>query len=100
MHTLQAFGFSPGFIAMIQVLYRNIESMLKINGGLSSPFQVQRGVRQGCSLLGMLYSLAIEPLLHDMRRELSVVVFPGCNGCFKLSDVVVFIKSQKDVSII
>ena len=102
-HTLQAFGFSPGFIAMIQVLYRNIESMLKINGGLSAPFKVQRCVRQGCSLSGMLYSLAIEPLLHRLRKELSGIVFPGCNGCFNLSayadDVVVFIKSQKDVSI-
>ncbi|KAJ3599519.1 hypothetical protein NHX12_033478 [Muraenolepis orangiensis] len=69
--TLQAFGFSPGFIAMIQVLYRDIESMVKINGGLSAPFKVQRGVRQGCILSGMLYSLAIEPLLHNLRRKLA-----------------------------
>ena len=27
-HTLQFFGSSPGFIAMFQVLYCNIESML------------------------------------------------------------------------
>ena len=91
------------FIAMIQVLCCNIESMLKINGGLSGPFEVQRGVRQGCSLSGMLYSLAIEPLLHSIRKKLSGVVFPGGNGCLKISayadDVVVFITSQRDVSI-
>ena len=83
---------------MIQVLYRNIESMLKINGGSSGFFKVQRGVRQGCSLSGMLYSLAIEPLLHNLRKKLSLVVFPGGNGCFKISayadDVVVFIKEM------
>ena len=70
--------------------------MLKINGGSSGFFKVQRGVRQGCSLSGMLYSLAIEPLLHNLRKKLSLVVFPGGNGCFKISayadDVVVFIK--------
>lgn len=68
--TLQAFGFSSGLIARIRVLYRDIESVLKINGGLSAPFQVQRGVRQGCSLSGMLYSLAIEPSLNQLRSLL------------------------------
>uniref|UniRef100_A0A3B4W8S0 Reverse transcriptase domain-containing protein n=1 Tax=Seriola lalandi dorsalis TaxID=1841481 RepID=A0A3B4W8S0_SERLL len=68
---LAAFGFSPGFIAKIQVLYGDIASVLKMNGGLSAPFGVQRGVRQGCPLSGMLYSLAIEPLLHKLRTGLS-----------------------------
>ena len=93
-HTLQVFCFSPGFIAMIQVLYRNIESMLKINGGLSGPFQVQRGVRQGCSLSGMLYSLAIEPLLHNIRNKLSGVVFPGGNGCSPLTLMILWCLSR------
>ncbi len=83
--TLEVFGFSPCFIAMIQVLYRDIESLLKINGGLSAPFKVQRGIRQGCSLSGMLYSLAIEPFLHKLRRVLPGVTLPGCNSVFKLS---------------
>ena len=62
--TLAAFWFNPGFIARIQVLYCDVASILKINGSLAAPFAVQRGVRQGCSLSGMLYSLAIEPLQH------------------------------------
>ena len=31
--TLEAFGFGPGFRAMIETMYRGIESVLKINGG-------------------------------------------------------------------
>lgn len=46
----KAFGFPPGFIDIIKVLYEDIESILKINGGLSSPFKVERGIRQGCSM--------------------------------------------------
>ena len=62
------FGFNSGLIDLkIHVLYSDIESVLKINGGLSAPFKVGRGVRQGCSLSGMLYSMAIEPLLHKLR---------------------------------
>lgn len=40
--TLNAFGFGPGFIGAIKE-YGDIESMLKINGGLSAPFKVKRG---------------------------------------------------------
>ena len=101
-HTLNAFGFSPGFIAKIRVLYRDIASILKVNGGLAAPFNVQRGVRQGCSLSGMLYSLAIEPLLHKLRNELLGVYFPGCASAVKLSayadDVVIVLNKQADIN--
>ena len=99
--TLAAFGFDPGFIAMIRVLYTDVASILKINGGLSAPFGVQRGVRQGCSLSGMLYSLAIEPLLHKLRTVLKGVRFPQCDVSFKLSvyadDLVVLLNTQEDI---
>lgn len=102
--TLAAFGFSPGFVAMIQVLYCDITSVLKINGVLSGPFSVLRGVRQGCSLSGMLYSLAIEPLLHKLRRDLCGVYIPGCNVALKLSayadDLIVLINSQTDIKVL
>ena len=48
--TLDAFGFSPGFRAMMEAMCRDIESVLKISGGLSAPFKVCRGVRQGCAM--------------------------------------------------
>ncbi|KAK3506085.1 hypothetical protein QTP70_005339, partial [Hemibagrus guttatus] len=35
---------------MVKVMYQDAESVLKINGGLSAPFKVKRGIRQGCSL--------------------------------------------------
>ena len=102
--TLAAFGFNPGFIAKIQVLYSDIASVLKINGGLSAPFSVQRGVRQGCSLSGMLYSLAIEPLLHKLRNDLTGVCFPDCDASFKLSayadDVIVLVNTQRDIDVL
>lgn len=41
--TSEAFGFSSGLTAKIQVLYSGFESVLKSNSGLSAPFKVQRG---------------------------------------------------------
>ena len=101
---LAAFGFNPGFIAKIQVLYRDIASILKVNCCLAAPFNVERGVRQGCSLSGMLYSLAIEPLLHKLRKEINGVVFNGCPAVFKLSayadDIILMVNTQKDIDTI
>lgn len=49
----------------------------------------------------MLYSLAIEPLLHKLRKSLVGVNLPGCETNFKLSayadDVVVIVKKQEDI---
>ncbi|KAK3560923.1 hypothetical protein QTP86_023114, partial [Hemibagrus guttatus] len=81
--TLEAFGLSPSLIAMMKVLYQDVESVLKINGGLSAPFKVQRGIRQGCSLSARtlfkrgshgpavsLYWLLEEPLVGGGRMDI------------------------------
>ncbi len=102
--TLIAFGFTPGFINKIKTLYFNVQSVLKINGVLSAPFQVQRGIRQGCPLSGMLYSLAFEPLLHKLRSVLQGVILPGCNIPLKLSayadDLVIMVDNQQDIDML
>ncbi|KAK3567822.1 hypothetical protein QTP86_026736 [Hemibagrus guttatus] len=67
--TLEAFGFCRDYMNKIRVLYSDVESILKVNGGLCTPFKANRGVRQGYSLSGMLYSLAIEPLLQPIRKN-------------------------------
>lgn len=69
-NTLTAFGFNNDFVSMLKVLCNEVESVLKMNGDLCAPFKVFRGIRQGCALSGMLYTLAIEPLLIRIRAKL------------------------------
>lgn len=101
---LEAFGFCRKFIDQVKVLYSDIQSILKVNGGLCAPFGACRGIRQGCSLSGMLYSLAIEPLLQKIRMKLHGISLPNCNGNFLLSayadDIVVMISKQSDVQVL
>lgn len=99
--TLKAFGFSPGFIALTKTLYCDIESVLKVNGGLSAPFIIVRGIRQGCEMSGMLYSIAIEPMLCQIRKQLEGIKIGEGFSPLQLSayadDIMVAVNSERDV---
>lgn len=99
--TLEAFGFSSDFIGMIKVLYQDTESLLKINGGLSAPFKVSRGIRQGCALSGMLYSLAIEPMLNRLRTMINGLILHHVvqhQISAYADDVMVMVNGQEDIN--
>ncbi len=77
--------------------------MIKMGGGLSIPINVKRGIRQGCSLSGQLYSIVIEPVLCKLRRELMGLQINTLNCSIKLSayadDVTVIIRDQSDIQV-
>lgn len=78
--------------------------LIKVGGGISAPVTVTRGIRQGCPLSGQLYSLAIEPLLCKLRRDLAGFSVAGVNETFKVymsayaDDITVCISGQNDVT--
>ena len=49
--------------------YHNISSCVLNNGHASKPFLLERGVRQGCPLSGLLFVIAIEALAQNIRRS-------------------------------
>ncbi len=61
-------------------------------------------IRQGCSLSGMLYALAIEPMLQQLREHICGLNLPICKSSISLSayadDVVVLINGQNDVQVL
>ena len=65
--TLKAFGFGDYFIKWIKILYKNIESKVKVNGFTTKTFPIERGVRQGCPLSALLYILVAEVLGREVR---------------------------------
>ena len=85
------------------MLYKDIYSILKINGSLTRPFSVSRGIRQGCGLSGLLYAISIEPLLVMLRARLGTIAAPGIPQAPTVSltayadDVTVMLQSQEDV---
>jgi hypothetical protein len=67
--TLETFQLPQTFIKTIKALYKNAYTKIAINGVLSAPFQVTRGVRQGDPLSCLLFDLAIEPLACALRNS-------------------------------
>ena len=69
------------FMKTVKVLYSDAFTQVAINGELSTPFKVTRGVRQGDPLSCTLFDLAIKPLACKLRNDdlIEGISIPGLN---------------------
>ena len=82
---LDAMNFGPSFCNWVCTFYHNISSCVVNNGYASDFFSLQRGVRQGCPLLGLLFVLAVEPLANQVRTNDSIKGVKNGNKVSKLT---------------
>ena len=73
---MSSFNFSDRFIQWIRILYTDIQSCVKVNGHLTESFTLSRGVRQGCPLSPLLYTLIAEILAISIRKDVSIQGIP------------------------
>ena len=105
--TMRAMGFGRSFISYVQTMYSGTQSMVKVGNSLTSPFPFEKGIRQGCPLSGLLYSIAIEPFLHTLRAKLSDsgLLLP-CTSSKSVvvsayaDDVTIFVTRDRDFEIV
>lgn len=77
--TLEAYNLPLRFVNIIKALYQSARTKVAINGVLSTPYEVTRGVRQGDPLSCLLFIIAIEPLSSLLRNStLGGITIPGC----------------------
>ena len=69
LSVLTKFNFGQSFIQWVQTIYTKSESCLSNNGWTSRPFEVQRGIRQGCPLSALLFLLVVEILGDRIRKN-------------------------------
>jgi hypothetical protein len=67
--TLRAYGFGEGFVDVFKLLYSNITARILVNGFLSEPLKVERGVKQGDALSCAIFILCIDPLLRNINNS-------------------------------
>ncbi|KAH9261949.1 hypothetical protein BASA81_000606 [Batrachochytrium salamandrivorans] len=63
---LQNMGFPRRTLAFLKALYTSSSARARAGSLLSDPFPVQRGVRQGCPLSGLLFNLFINDILDGV----------------------------------
>ena len=66
---LDFFGFGPDIKRWIQTFYTNINACVMVNGGYTSWFSVQRGVRQGDPCSPYIYLICAEILSLLIRNN-------------------------------
>ena len=73
--TMRAFGIGDSFIDWLRVIYSNATTSVKVNGYLTDPIALERGLRQGCPLSPSLYVLVIEIFALQLRCNENIVGF-------------------------
>ena len=63
---MNAYQFPEEFVKVFKTLYADNTAVVQVNGHLTSPFQLERGVKQGDALSCGLFVLAIDPLLRNI----------------------------------
>ena len=66
---LEVFNFGPDIQKWVKILYSNVSSCIVNNGFASEFFPLERGVRQGCPLSGLLFVIGIELLARAIKND-------------------------------
>ncbi|KAH9245363.1 hypothetical protein BASA81_017170 [Batrachochytrium salamandrivorans] len=97
---LQNMGFPRRTLAFLKALYTFSSARARAGSLLSDPFPVQRGVRQGCPLSGLLFNLFINDILDGVVP----ITVPGLprdtnpiRGLMYADDVAVFADSEQSL---
>lgn len=67
-------GVPMRLVALLQSAYQAGTASVRVNGELSTPIQLQRGVRQGCPLSMALFNMATQPLVARLDEKLSGII--------------------------
>ena len=79
-------GIPPSLIKWVKLLYSNPNCNIIINNFIGSPIKVFRGIRQGCPLSPLLYSICAEGLASLVRTDcnLSGIITPEGKSSIQL----------------
>src|SRR6478609_6472021 len=77
MKVLQSIGLDWRVRRMISELYMNQEAVVRIAGGESDSGMIGRGVRQGCPLSPLLFSIYVEMMMKEALENVEEGVRVG-----------------------
>jgi hypothetical protein len=69
---LRRYDFPEEFVRSFNLIYNLNEAVVQVNGHLSEPFSIQRGVKQGDALSCSLFVLAVDPLIRNIAANQNI----------------------------
>lgn len=69
LHKLKLLGIESQYLNLIANAYQNIKSVVSVNTFQSSPFTIQRGIRQGGVLSSLFYLVFINDLVEELDKS-------------------------------
>lgn len=100
---LENYNPLESFTQIIKSLYENAETVVIINGVISPPFKVSRGICQGDPLLCLLFNIAIGLLANMLcqTNTLNVSKIPGVDECLIVTlfanDTTVYLRQNDNI---
>ena len=100
---LSKMNFGPRFQSFISSLYCSAYCRATNNGHLSEKIFLTRGVRQGCPLSPLLFSITAEVLGNIVRQNNDIIGLhlPGCSEQLKITqyadDTTIFVRTEASV---
>ena len=70
---MKKMGFPENIIKWVIVLHTNIQSVCMVNGNLTKPFNIRRGVRQGCPMSMLFFVIFQEPLYKAISISKTII---------------------------
>ena len=71
---LEDLGLQGRLVGFLRAAYTELKCVVKVGEEYTDPFSVQNGLRQGCILSPLLFSLYINSLIDEMKKaEVGVV---------------------------
>ena len=71
---------SPPITDIIRDLYNGATTRASPQSGLTEPIHIRTGVKQGCPLSPIIFNLAIEPLLREIRAKRDATCYTLTGG--------------------
>ena len=73
---MKFFGYPKKYIHLLQALYKQSASAVRVNGELTNFFKTSVGVRQGCVLSPQLFNILLEVVMlyttHDTTTGIEI----------------------------
>ena len=96
---MEQYGIEDKFVRICRGLYEGVEASVVLESGKSRWFPVETGLRQGCPLSPLLYSIYVMGMMEQLEEKSLGVKMEGtwCGGLMYADDVVLMAESSAEL---